>query len=139
MSYTTIMHGNERLPTKVYHWTDFSTSQTIQDWSDLLRKISFDVPFMVNIKERELTHEEWGEKVAIVAKKDKKGFLAASKKVPKNVSKQELCLKVMKNKGYVTISTVEKEKDVPFETIESVVFDGVLYSLTHKNELPKSN
>lgn len=129
---TTITHGNERLPTKVYHWTDFSTSQTVNDWTEVLRKISFDIPFMVTIKERELTHEEWGIKVAEIAKKDKKGFIAASKKVPKTVSKQELCLKVMKNKGYVTIANVDNLKDVPFEDIDNIIFDGILYSLTTK-------
>ena len=128
MSYTTIIHGDERLPTKIYHWTDFSTSQTISDWIEVLRKISFDIPFMVTIKERELTHEEWGKKVAEVAKKDKKGFIAASKKVPKTVLKQELCLKVMKHKGYVSIDTIEGI-DVPFETIDSIIFDGILYTL----------
>lgn len=34
---TTITHS-DKLPTKVYHWTDFSTSQTIADWTEVLRK-----------------------------------------------------------------------------------------------------
>lgn len=129
---TVITHGDERLPTKIYHWTDFSTSQTVSGWSDVLRKISFDIPFMVTTKLKELTHEEWLIEVDKVAKKDKKGMIAASKKVSKTVSKQELCLKVMKNKGYVTIANVDNLKDVPFEDIEIIVFDNVKYSLTTK-------
>lgn len=129
MSYTTIIHGDERLPTKTYHWTNFSTSQIISDWSEVLRKISFDVPFMVTIKEKELSHEEWLNEVDKVAKKDKKGFIVASKKVPKTEKKQELCLKVMKNKGYVTIESVDKEENISFDTIENIVFDGILYLL----------
>jgi len=132
MSYTIITHEGARLPTKIYHWTDFSASQTISDWTEVLRKISFDIPFMVTTKLRELTHEEWGIKVAEIAKKDKKGFIAASKKVPKTVSKQELCLKVMKNKGYVTIENVDKEENISFDTIDNIIFDGILYSLTTK-------
>ena len=132
MSYTIITHEGARLPTKIYHWTDFSTSQTVSDWTEVLRKISFDVPFMVTIKEKELTHEEWLIEVDKVAKKDKRGFIVASKKVPKTVSKQELCLKVMKNKGYITIESVDKEENISFDTIENIVFDGILYSLNNK-------
>jgi len=127
---TIITYPNLGIESKKYTCETFSKSVFVNDWHECLRNIPQDVVFKIITTISYTPHNEWVDKVEAYMKKNKKSFAFARNKVPTFTQKELFCLKSTKVKGYLTIDTIDGE-DVPFESIEAIVFNEVKYSLTN--------
>ena len=126
MYMTEISYPGTSLASKTYTCETFSKSVYVDDWHEAFRNIPEECIFKI-ITTIHISHEEWVEKVVNYMKKNKKGFEYARNKVPISTQNELFCLKSKKIKGYLTIDTIDGN-DVPFEIIESIVFNDVRYT-----------
>ncbi len=124
---TEISYPGTSLASKIYTCETFSKSVYVNDWHEALRNIPEECIFKIITTITSVPHEEWVEKVMEYMKKHKKGFEYARAKVPTFTQNELFCLKSKKIKGYLTVDTIDGN-DVPFEIIESIVFNEVRYT-----------